>query len=249
MNNPFLGKVALVTGGSRGIGKATSLALARLGVTVVVNYVCNENNAQKFAADLDKINAKYMLVKADVSDYTQVKDMMMQIEARFGNIHFLINNAGIVRDRTIRRMELSEWDEVIATNLTGVFNCCKAVLDHMVLEEGSRIVIISSVVGKMGNFGQVNYAVAKAGLIGLTKSLAKELARHKVTVNTVVPGFTHTQMIDQLQSEVRAKIIQNIPLKRFAMPDEIAHAVVFLCSPLAGFITGTSIDVNGGMYM
>jgi 3-oxoacyl-[acyl-carrier protein] reductase len=249
MNDCFLGKVALVTGGSRGIGKAITLALARLGAAVVVNYLRDEEKARETAAELDTIEAKYMLIRADVRDYVQVKRMMAETEARFGKIHFLINNAGINRDRTLKKMELSEWDEVIATDLTGVFHCCKAALDHMVLDELSRIVIISSIVGEMGNLGQVNYAAAKAGLLGLTKSLARELARYRVTVNAVAPGFTRTEMFDRIPADIQANIIRNIPLGRVATPEEIAHTVVFLCSPLAGFITGSVIDVNGGMYM
>lgn len=249
MDKQFSGEVALVTGGSRGIGRAISLALAHQGAAVAVNYLNNDEAAKETAGELDSIAAKYMLIRADVRDYSQVKTMMEEVESRLGRIHFLVNNAGAVRDRTLRKLGLSEWEDVITTNLTGVFYCCKAALDHMVLAEGSRIVMISSVIGEMGNFGQANYAAAKAGLLGLTKSLARELARHQVTVNAVAPGFTCTEMFDGLSPEVQARIIQDIPLGRVATVEEIAHVVVFLCSSLSGFITGAVIDANGGMYM
>lgn len=245
----FKGRVALITGGTRGIGRAITLALAQRGAAVVVNFLSNTELADRLGKELRSMNAKYLLVKADVRDYRQVEDMMIKAEKRFGKMHFLINNAGINRDRTLQKMTLAQWEEVIATDLTGVFHCSKSALNHMVLKAGSRIVMISSAVGEMGNFGQTNYSTAKAGLFGLTKSLARELAHYEVTVNAVAPGFTDVGMFREVPARIRTEIIGRIPLKRAAKPEEIAHVVQFLCSEQAGYITGTVIDVNGGIYM
>ncbi len=245
----FDGKIAVVTGGSSGIGRATSLALAKEGATVIVNYHADDEKARETLCLLESSGVKGYLMKADIRDYAALVKGMEDAASRHGKIDFLVNNAGIVRDKTLKKMELPDWNEVIATNLTGVFHCCKAASNFMNLREGSRIVIISSLVGEEGNFGQVNYAAAKAGLIGFSKSLAKEMAHYKVTVNAIAPGFTRTDMLSKVPSEILDKLILQIPLRRFAEPTEIAHAVLYLCSPEAGFITGSVLDINGGMHL
>jgi len=249
LNKPFFDRVAFVTGGTRGIGRAVTLALAQLGASLAVSYLENEEEASELEHDLHALDVKHLVVKADVRDFEEMKRTMERVEQRLGKIHFLINNAGIARDRSFKKMEESSWHEVIATNLTGVFNSTKAAMNHMLLNQDARVIMISSIVGEMGNFGQVNYSAAKAGLLGLTKSLARELALYRTTVNAIAPGFTDTLMYRALSPEIQSQIIQNIPLKRVAQPEEIAHVATFLCSPMAGFITGAVMDVNGGMYM
>jgi NAD(P)-dependent dehydrogenase (short-subunit alcohol dehydrogenase family) len=243
------GRVALVTGGTRGIGKAIVLALARRGAVIAANFLSNTEMASALEATLCAANVKHMIIQANVAEFDQVEAMMCQVEERFGKIHLLINNAGIARDKSLRKMDIDRWHEVLATNLSGAFYCCKAGLEHMSMEKGSRIVVISSVIAETGNFGQTNYGAAKAGLLGLTKSLARELARFEVTVNAVAPGFTKTEMFDLIPVDIQAQIIQKIPMGRPANTEEIAEVVAFLCSPNASYITGTVIDVNGGMHM
>ena len=245
----FEGKVVLVTGGTKGIGKAISLAFAGQGAFVVANYLSDQDNAKKTEEEFKSVGAKYLIHQADVRNHSEVLQMMQSVRRVFGKIDFLINNAGINQDKTLKNMTFEEWDNVITTNLTGVFNCCKAALDFMQLSESSRIVVISSLIAETGNYGQVNYAAAKAGLFGFVKSLALEMARSKVTVNAVAPGFTQTSMFDRLPETIKSKILEQIPLQRIARPEEIAQAVVYLCSPNAGYITGSILHINGGMHI
>jgi len=238
-------KVALVTGASRGIGKAIALELARNNIDVIVNYRSNKVEANKVVEEVKKIGVECVAVKADVSNFDEVKQMMKTIKSKFNNIDILINNAGIVRDRTLKNMSLEEWHDVINTNLNGVFYVTKLALP-LIKEEG-RIVNISSIVGKYGNIGQCNYAAAKAGIIGFTKSLAKELGKKKITVNAIAPGFVKTDITKNISFITRKMVNYMTTLKEEADPEDIAYTVSFLASKKARYITGAVIDVNGGL--
>jgi 3-oxoacyl-[acyl-carrier protein] reductase len=243
------GRVAIVTGSSRGIGRASALALAREGADIVVNYLECEKEADEIVDIIRKMGRQSFKVQADVRKFQCVLKMVEVTIKTFGRIDILVNNAGIIRDNTLRKMKLKEWENVLATNLTGVFHCTRAVLGTMLKQESGRIINISSVVGQMGNFGQTNYAASKAGVIGFTKSLARELARKGITVNAIAPGFTETSLVKNLPEKIKAELLERIPMKRFARPEEIAAVVVFLASDASSFITGEVVNVNGGMYM
>ncbi len=238
---------ALVTGSSRGIGRAIALELARLGAPVVVNYLDQRSEAEAVQKEIEALGGAALIHRADVADRVAVEDMAARAAERFGPLGILVNNAGITRDRTLRKMSYAEWDEVLAVNLTGVFNCTRAVLPQMIERRGGRIVNISSVVASTGAFGQVNYGAAKAGILGLTRSSALEFARHGITVNALCPGYVQTAMLEAIPEEVRAGILQRIPLGRFGAPHEIARCVRFLVTE-GGYITGQMLHVNGGLY-
>lgn len=240
------GKTALVTGASQGLGEATARLLHRAGANVVVNYLAlgaNEANAQRIAAELAP---RAMAIEADVRSPARIAAMFQHATERFGGVDILVNNAAILRDRTIRKMSQEEWDDVIQTNLTGVFNVCKVAADG--LRDGGAIVNLASIAGVIGFFGQANYSAAKAGVIGLTKVLSKELAKRRITVNAVAPGVILTEMGKTIPEEQRASMIAQIPLGRFGEPRDIAQAVVFLASDLASYISGQTIHVNGGWW-
>ncbi|HEX4125103.1 MAG TPA: 3-oxoacyl-ACP reductase family protein [Tepidisphaeraceae bacterium] len=242
------GKVALITGGSRGIGEAIARLLDRHGARCVVNYVADSEGRNRADAELAAGGLKDpLLIAADVGDDGQTAAMFGQISGAFGGLDILVNNAGILRDRSLRKMTREEWDAVIRVNLTGAFNC----LHHAagILRPGGRVVSISSVSAHLGLFGQANYAAAKAGLIALTKVTARELAKQQITVNAVAPGFVATDMTRDMPADVMKKFVEQIPLGRVGRVDDIANAVLFLCSPLAEYITGHVLDVNGGFYM
>lgn len=243
------GKTALVTGASRGIGRAIALALAEAGADVAVNYAGSEAAAAEVAAQIQKLGRKMITVKADVADAAQVEEMFKQVLDHFGKLDILVNNAGITRDNLLMRMKEEEFDQVIATNLKGVFNCVKAATRPMMKQRSGRIINISSVVGVIGNPGQANYVAAKAGVIGLTKSAARELASRGITVNAVAPGFIETDMTDKLGDELRGQMMRQIPLTRFGKPEDIAKVVRFLASDDSSYMTGQTIHVDGGMYM
>lgn len=243
------GRVAIVTGSSRGIGRASALALARDGADIVVNYLECEKEADEIVDIIRKMGRQSFKVQADVRKFQCVLKMVEVTIKTFGRIDILVNNAGIIRDNTLRKMKLNEWENVLATNLTGVFHCTRAVLGTMLKQESGRIINISSVIGQMGNFGQTNYAASKAGVIGFTKSLARELASKGITVNAIAPGFTETSLVKSLPEKIKAELLERIPMKRFARPEEIAAVVVFLASDASSFITGEVVNVNGGMYM
>lgn len=243
------GKVAIVTGSSRGIGRASALALAREGANVVINYLEHEKEADKIVDIIRKMGRQSLKVQADVRKFQEVLKMVDIAIKTFGRIDILVNNAGIVRDRTLLKMEPNEWETVLATNLTGVFHCTKAVLEIMLRQKSGRIINISSVVGQMGNFGQTNYVASKAGVIGFTKSLARELVRKGITVNAIAPGFTETGLVKSLPETIKAKLLERIPMGRFAKPEEIAAVIVFIASDASSYVTGQVINVNGGMYM
>jgi 3-oxoacyl-[acyl-carrier protein] reductase len=239
---------ALVTGASRGIGRATSLALCRAGFDVVVASPQAEKN-EDLAAEIRACNAKAMLVNLDVSSLDSIKQAFDRVRKELGRIDVLVNNAGITRDGLAMRMKPDDWNLVIQVNLTGAFHCIQQVLPGMMRERWGRIVNIASVVGEMGTAGQANYAASKAGLIGLTKSIAQEMGSRGITVNAVAPGYIETDMTSGLSQELKDKMLANIPLRRIGRPEDIAAAVKFLASEDAAYITGAVIDVNGGIYM
>jgi 3-oxoacyl-[acyl-carrier protein] reductase len=243
------GKVAVVTGASRGIGRAIALHLAEAGADVVVNYAGSENAAQEVVLQIEALGRKAIKARADVSRSQEAEDLIKLAIETFGKIDILVNNAGITRDNLIMRMKEDEFDQVIAINLKGVFNCIKAVTRPMMKQRSGRIINISSVVGVLGNPGQANYVAAKAGVIGLTKAAAKELASRGITVNVVAPGFIETDMTGKLASETREQLLKQIPLERLGQPEDIAKAVRFLASGDASYMTGQTIHVDGGMYM
>ncbi|KKB39308.1 3-oxoacyl-[acyl-carrier-protein] reductase [Bacillus thermotolerans] len=243
------GKTALVTGASRGIGRAVALELAREGARVIVNYSGSEEKAKQVVEDIKAIGREAIAVKCNVADSEEVADMFKQALEAFGKVDILVNNAGITRDNLLMRMKEEEWDAVINTNLKGVFLCTKTATRPMMKQRSGRIINIASVVGVSGNPGQANYVAAKAGVIGLTKTTAKELAPRGITVNALAPGFITTDMTDALPEENKEALLSQIPLGRLGDPEDIAKAAAFLASDDAGYITGQTIHVNGGMVM
>lgn len=243
------GKVALVTGSSRGLGKATALELASRGAYVVVNYRESREKAEQTAAQIEEIGRQTLCIRADVSDFDQVQEMVSQAIEKWKRIDILVNNAGILQDRTLRRMGPAEWSEVISVNLGGMYNCARAVLNHMLEARSGRIVNVSSVVAESGNFGQSNYSASKAGVIGFTKSIALETASKGITVNAVAPGFIRTDMLKGIPEKVLDTIRSRIPLGDFGQPQDIAQTIAFLVSDAARYITGQVVRVNGGLYM
>ena len=241
------GRACLVTGGSRGIGRAIALELGQHGASVAVGYASNKDAAEQVVAEIETRGGEAFAFGCDVQDPDAIEPAVASVLERFGKIDVLVNNAGITRDRSLAKMSRDEWDVVLQTNLGSVFHLTSRVLPHMVQAGYGRIVNISSVIGLHGNFGQANYAAAKAGIIGFTKSAALKLARKGVTVNAIAPGFIETEMIAAMPEEVRAKILEKIPMGRFGRPEEIAQAVVFLVSS-GDYITGQVIEINGGMY-
>ena len=243
------GKTALVTGASRGIGRAIAIRLASEGGAVASNYVGNVKAAEEVKAVIEAAGGRAMLVQADVADSTAVDAMIKAVIEAFGQIDILVNNAGITRDGLLMRMKEEDWDAVINTNLKGIFHCTKAVSKLMMKKRYGRIVNMASVVGLIGNAGQSNYAAAKAGVIGFSKSMARELASRGITVNMVAPGFIDTDMTAVLPDKVREAMVADIPLGKIGTPENVADAVVFLVSDQASYITGQTINVDGGMVM
>lgn len=242
-------KTAIVTGASRGIGKAIAMELAKKGANIVVNFAGNQSRAEEVVSDIKTLGCDAFAYQADVANSEEVNAMMKEAISRFGSIDILVNNAGITRDNLLMRMKEHEWDDVINTNLKGVFNCAKAVTRQMMKQRSGRIINVSSVVGVMGNPGQANYVAAKAGVIGLTKSLARELASRGVLVNAVAPGFISTDMTDELTPESKEAMLAQIPLAALGEPEQIAKVVRFLASEDAAYMTGQTIHVDGGMVM
>jgi len=242
------GKTAIVTGGGQGLGASTCHLLAQAGANVVVNYFDDPDGINRKRAEqtTSQIGERAIAIQADVRDLKQIESTIEQTIKQFGQLDIVINNAGILRDRTLRKMSPEDWQAVIDTNLTGVYNVCKAAVDH--LADGGRIVNLTSISAVIGFFGQSNYAAAKAGVIGFTKVLSKELAKKQITVNAVAPGVILTEMGQSIPPEVQTEMLKLIPLGRFGKPDEIGKVVLFLCSDLASYITGQIIHVNGGWW-
>lgn len=242
-------RTALITGGSRGIGRAIAIHLAMEGYSVAVNYAGSEDKAKKVVETIMSTGGRAIAVQGDVSRSEDVESMLKAVLDTFGRLDVLVNNAGITRDNLLMRLKEEDWDSVLDTNLKGVYLCCKGVAKVMMKQRYGRIINITSVVGQMGNPGQANYSAAKAGVIGLTKSLAKELASRNITVNAVAPGYIQTDMTDKLSADIRESLAQSIPLGRLGQPEDVAKAVAFLASPNADYITGQTINVDGGMVM
>ncbi|OGE22888.1 MAG: beta-ketoacyl-ACP reductase [Candidatus Dadabacteria bacterium RIFCSPHIGHO2_12_FULL_53_21] len=242
------GKVAIVTGGSRGIGRAICLALAEAGADILLNYSRSDKEADKVKKEVEKFGRKCVTVRANVGNFQQAQGLGKAVMSHFGKVDILVNNAGINRDRTLKRMTFEQWNEVIQTNLSSVFNCTKAVIDPL-SERGGVIISISSIIGEMGNLGQCNYASTKAGIIGFTKTMARELAKSNIRVNAIAPGFVETDMLGTVPEDIRDQIKKEIALGRFGTPEEIAMSVVYLCSTAASWITGVTLRINGGHYI
>lgn len=242
-------KVAIVTGGTRGIGRAIALKLADQGANIVINYRNSDKEAEELKAILEEKGVKVLTVKCDISNFEDSKNIMDKCKEVFGKIDILVNNAGITKDTLIMRMKEEDFDNVIDVNLKGTFNCAKHASAIMLKQRFGKIINMTSVVGIAGNAGQVNYAASKAGVIGLTKSLAKELGSRGITVNAVAPGFINTDMTASLSEKVKEEASKNIPLKRLGDPEDVANLVGFLASDAANYITGQVINVDGGMVM
>lgn len=243
------GKTAIVTGGGRGIGRAICLEFAAQGANVVINYAGNSEAAEKTAADCQALGAKAAIIKADVSKAEDVDAIFALAVEEFGRVDILVNNAGVTKDKLIMAMNEEDFDKVVDTNLKGAFLCMKAASKLMMKQRGGRIINMSSVVGVRGNAGQVNYSASKAGIIGMTKSLAKELAGRNVTVNAIAPGFIDTDMTAVLSDKVKEAILGDIPMKKLGKPEDIAKTAAFFAQDEAGYITGQVICVDGGMAM
>jgi 3-oxoacyl-[acyl-carrier protein] reductase len=243
------GKTAIVTGAARGIGRSIALKLAKLGANVVINYRSSSDSAKQLINEIEKDGGSAFAVKADISNYNEADILIKETVKHFGTVDILVNNAGITKDSLILRMKEEDFDNVINTNLKGTFNCVKHVTPIMLKQKSGKIINISSVIGIVGNAGQVNYAAAKAGIIGLTKATAKELASRGITVNAVAPGFIKSDMTDILSDKVKDGILNTIPLKRLGTTEDVANITAFLASPEADYVTGQVINVDGGMVM
>ncbi|MEA0554414.1 3-oxoacyl-[acyl-carrier-protein] reductase [Lysinibacillus irui] len=243
------GKVAVVTGASRGIGRAIALKLADEGAKVVVNYSGSQAKAEEVVGIIQENGGEAIAVQASVSKTEEVTALMDAAVKTFGSLDILVNNAGITRDNLLMRMKEDEWDDVLDTNLKGVFLCTKAVTRQMMKQRAGRIINISSIVGVAGNAGQANYVAAKAGVIGLTKTTAKELASRNILVNAIAPGFIETEMTEQLPEDIKQGMLTQIPLAKLGQPEDIAKAVAFLASEDANYMTGQTLHIDGGMVM
>jgi 3-oxoacyl-[acyl-carrier protein] reductase len=243
------GKVTVVTGASRGIGRAIAERLASEGAKVIVNHRASAEQAEEVVSSIRERGGEAVAIQADVSDFHQAHELIQTVTKQFGRVDILVNNAGTTRDTLLMIMKEADWDLVIDTNLKSVFNCCKAVARGMVRQRSGRIINISSVAGLAGNPGQTNYAASKAGIIGFTKSLAKELGSRGITVNAVAPGFVTTALTIDLPEELKQSAIEHTPLGRFGEPEEIAAAVAFFASNEASFITGQVLSIDGGLAM
>ncbi len=247
-------KTALITGASRGLGRAVALRFAAEGCDIALNYVPQDSRdnaaeAEGVAAEIRALGRRAVCLEASVTDASEVAAMVEQAIAGLGQLDILVNNAGITRDRTMRKLAHEDWAAVLNVNLNGGFNCAKAVLEHMLERGRGRIISMASVVGLTGNFGQANYAASKAGLIGFSKALAREVARKGITVNCIAPGFIDTEMTQAIPEDVKAQIVTTIPVRKMGSAEDIANAALFLASDEAAYITGHVLSVNGGMYM
>ncbi|MBW1679257.1 MAG: 3-oxoacyl-[acyl-carrier-protein] reductase [Deltaproteobacteria bacterium] len=241
-------KVAIVTGGAQGIGRAIGLLLAKNGADIVIADI-NVQQAQTTAREIESLGQRSLAIKADVSKFTEAENLGISTIDAFGRIDILVNNAGITRDNLLRRMKEEDWDSVIAVNLKSVFNCSKAVIRYLSKQRRGKIINIVSVVGQMGNIGQANYAASKAGIIGLTKTMAREFGSRGINVNAVAPGFIDTEMTRSLPEKAKEEFLKNIPMGRMGTSEEVTEAVLFLATDASNYITGQVINVNGGLYM
>lgn len=244
-----MNKSALVTGASRGIGRSIALQLAEEGYNVAVNYAGSKDKAESVVEEIKAKGVESFAIQANVAKGDEVKEMIKEVVSQFGSVDVLVNNAGITKDNLLMRMKEQEWDDVIDTNLKGVFNCIQKVTPQMLRQRSGAIINLTSIVGAMGNPGQANYVATKAGVIGLTKTAARELASRGITVNAVAPGFIVSDMTNALSDDLKDQMLEQIPLKRFGEDTDIANTVAFLASDKAKYITGQTIHVNGGMYM
>ncbi|RYM07211.1 3-oxoacyl-[acyl-carrier-protein] reductase [Sporolactobacillus sp. THM7-7] len=242
-------KAALVTGASRGIGKAIALELARGGASVIVNYAGSKTRAEETASEIRELGGEALVYQCDVSDEKGVAEMVQTAVKTFGHLDIVVNNAGITRDMLLMRMKEEDWDAVINTNLKGVFHVTRAAIRPMIRQRSGRIINVASVVGLLGNAGQANYVAAKAGVIGLTKATAREVASRGITVNAVAPGFISTEMTDKLPEKIREKMKTEIPLQRLGTPEDVAKVVAFLSGKASSYMTGQTLSVDGGMAM
>jgi len=242
------GRVALITGAAQGIGKSIALLLAKNGADIVVSDI-NFERAEETAKEIESIGSQAMAIKVDVANLKNVEQMVEAILEKFGKIDILVNNAGITRDKLILRMTEEDWDAVLNVNLKGTFNCTKVVVRHMAKQRSGKIVSIASVVGEMGNAGQANYSASKAGVIGLTKTIAREFAQRGINVNAIAPGYIETPMTEILPEKVKEELKSLIPMERLGKPEDVAEAVLFLVSEESNYITGQVLNVNGGIYM
>ncbi|MFS0823644.1 3-oxoacyl-[acyl-carrier-protein] reductase [Bacillus sp. 1P02SD] len=243
------GKVALVTGASRGIGRTIAIELAKAGAKVAVNYSGSEQKANEVVDEIKALGQEAFAIQANVSDADSVATMVKEVIATFGSLDILVNNAGITRDNLLMRMKEEEWDDVININLKGVFLCTKAVTRQMMKQRSGKIINVASIVGVSGNPGQANYVAAKAGVIGFTKTAAKELASRNINVNAVAPGFITTDMTDKLPEDVKNEMLKLIPLARFGETTDISGVVLFLASDQSNYMTGQTLHIDGGMVM
>lgn len=245
----FKGKIALVTGASRGIGREVAIQLASKGAYVIVNYAGNKEAAEQVVKEINEAGGQASAYQCNVTDFSAVKDMVSYIVKEHGTIDIVVNSAGIIKDNLLLRMSEAEFDDVVDVNLKGTFNVCKHAIRYMLKKRGGRIINIASVVGITGNVGQANYCASKAGIIGLTKSIAKEVAGREITVNAVAPGLIKTDMTSAISEKTKQEYIDALPIKRIGTPADIANAVCFLASDNASYITGHVLNVNGGLYM
>jgi len=243
------GKTALITGASRGIGREIAINMAKSGADIAIVYAGNEDAAAKALSEIVPLGVKVKTYKCDVADFLATKELVQSVISDFGSIDILVNNAGIVRDGLILQMSEEDFDSVIDTNLKGAFNMIKHTYSHFMKKRSGRIINITSIIGLSGNSGQANYASAKAGLIGLTKSTAKELAQRGITCNAIAPGFISTDMTDKLNEKLKDNILASIPMKKLGTPSDVANMAVFLASDNAGYITGEVIKIDGGLYI
>lgn len=243
------GKTAVVTGASRGIGRAIALKLAEMGANIVINCRSNSKSVEDIIAEIESKGGRAVAIQGDVSIFSQAENIMKKAVEIFGTLDILVNNAGITKDGLVLRMKEEDFDKVIEVNLKGAFNCIRHASIIMVKQKSGKIINLSSVVGVTGNAGQVNYAAAKAGIIGLTKSLARELASRGINVNAVAPGFIQTDMTEVLSDKVKENTLNSIPLKRFGTVEDVSNVVAFLCSSDSDYITGQVINIDGGMVM
>ncbi|NKF05932.1 3-oxoacyl-[acyl-carrier-protein] reductase [Clostridium gasigenes] len=243
------GKCAVVTGAARGIGRSIALKYAKLGANLVINYRSSEEEAISLEKELKELGVEVLVVKADISNFNDANNLILMAKERFGSVDILVNNAGITKDGLVMRMKEEDFDRVIEVNLKGVFNCIRAVTPIMIKQKSGKVINMASVVGITGNAGQLNYCAAKAGVIGMTKSLARELGSRGINVNAIAPGFIQTDMTNELGEKAKDAAMANIPLKRFGNVSDVAELAAFLASESASYITGQIISVDGGMSM